>query len=162
MDPAADPEDAVGGISSTVIRQIDFRRAAEGWRQLRGAAISGAEGIRTLAITAEGFSKIVRPLINDGLSDEYLAWLATAYVTFVEAGVASVTAHLSDVVQRRPDTIRSHLKEARNRGLLTTIKGRAGGKLTDKAKAITSVRFEGDDIGEGVSTLQGGVGSSLH
>ncbi|WP_018687036.1 hypothetical protein [Actinokineospora enzanensis] len=158
VDPTAAPEDAVGGISSTVLRQVDFRQAADAWRRLRGAPSSEVDRLRTIASAADDLSKIIRPLVNDGLTDEYLAWLATAYVTFVEAGVDSVTGHLSDVVRRQPDTIRSHLKEARNRGLLTAVKGRAGGQLTDEAKRIISVGLQGDGIGESISAVQRRMG----
>jgi hypothetical protein len=46
---------------------------------------------------------------------------------------------LAEMVGKRPETIRAHLKAARSRGLLTSaVKGRPGGKLTDEAQQILS------------------------
>ncbi|GDY54216.1 hypothetical protein SVIO_048390 [Streptomyces violaceusniger] len=45
------------------------------------------------------------------------------------------------VTDKRPETIRSHLKEARKRDLLTTVPGKAGGQLTTKAREITNGEY---------------------
>ena len=46
---------------------------------------------------------------------------------------------LAELVDKSPETIKIHLKEARKRELLTTVKGRAGGHLTSKARQILQI-----------------------
>jgi hypothetical protein len=40
--------------------------------------------------------------------------------------------------------VKDHLKRARRDGFLTTVAGKAGGELTDKAKAILEKMAEAD------------------
>jgi DNA-binding IscR family transcriptional regulator len=44
-----------------------------------------------------------------------------------------VAAKLAEMTGRSPDTIKQHLHRVRKAGFLTTIPGKAGGQLTDKA-----------------------------
>ena len=126
----AAPADLAGGLSSTVVRQLDFRKAAKEWRRLRRRGEEAVDPARRkLAQRLQG-------LVSDGITDEYLAALADTYVTLVSEGEASVTTSLAELVGKKPETIKIHLKSARKRGLLTTVKGRAGGNLTDEARRI--------------------------
>lgn len=136
-NPSASPEELAGGLSSTVLRQVDFRQAADKWREVSAVLdTEKAEAARQLANLAGDLSVILRENITEGINDRYLAWLAFAYVTLVKRGEKSVTANLAELVRRRPETIRAHLKLARSHGLLTTIRGRAGGHLTPEAEEI--------------------------
>ncbi|MEU1826368.1 hypothetical protein ABZ502_28515 [Streptomyces abikoensis] len=131
-DPDAAPEAVHVGVSSTVVRQIDFRRAGDQFRAARPAATA-----HDIAHDAEG--EVLRWLLKtEGISDAYLAFLAEAYVRAVERAVPNVTAHLAELTAKRPETMRGHLKEARKRDLLTTVPGKAGGRLTPKAREITT------------------------
>ncbi|MET8825095.1 hypothetical protein ABZX40_12425 [Streptomyces sp. NPDC004610] len=133
--PDADPASIQGGTSSTVLRQIDFKKAGDQFRAARPtdtlhevAQDTEAEALRWL-------------LATEGVSDAYLAFLAESYVRAVARAAPNVTAHLAELTHKRPETIRGHLKEARKRDLLTTVPGKAGGKLTIKAREITTGEY---------------------
>ncbi|MFJ6790446.1 hypothetical protein [Streptomyces angustmyceticus] len=133
--PDADPASTQGGVSSTVLRQVDFKNAADQFRAARPtetrhevAQDAEAEALRWL-------------LASEGVSDAYLAFLAESYVRAVSRAVPNVTAHLAELTHKRPETIRGHLKEARKRDLLTTVPGKAGGQLTAKAREITTGEY---------------------
>ena len=138
--PPATPEDVAGGLSSTVVRQLDFLRAADDWRESRDSMRSLTGKRRTYehvrAEMIESLSAALRAALSGGISDTYLATLSQGYVALVRIGDRSVTATLAEAAGKAPETIRAHLKEARKRDLLTTVRGRAGGRLTDKAEAI--------------------------
>lgn len=126
----ATDSDLAGGISSTVARQLDFRLAAKQWRQRRQKSIEQSERVDKKR------AQRLQKLLAGGITDEYLAWLGRTYVTLVSDGEESVTARLAELVDKKPETIKIHLKEARKRQLLTMVKGRAGGHLTDKARQL--------------------------
>lgn len=128
IEPSDDaiPEQISGGISSTVLRQVNFREAAEQWRRETPGTV-----------LEEYFRERLKELLqNEGVSEKYLAYLASVYVGMVKAGERGITSKLADAIGRRPDTIKAHLKAARKHELLTVIPGTAGGQLTDKAKDI--------------------------
>lgn len=75
-----------------------------------------------------------------GRSDREYAELAREYVEALESGSRSPTADVAQKAHRFTDAshIRDGLHEARKRGLLTRpqTKGKAGGVLTDRARAL--------------------------
>jgi hypothetical protein len=129
---SADAPDAdlVAGISSTVLRHVDFQAAAEQARKLRGLADQMEAADNTLR---DALSRAAR---DPHVTDQYLVMLAATYVALVGMGAQSVTARLADYTGRQPETVRQHLVRARRAGLLTTVRGKAGGELTDKAQAL--------------------------
>lgn len=135
-NPSARPEDLAGGLSSTVLRKVDFRAAGEQWRALHDTSAEHRELVAGLGDDFGDVSHALRIGVADGLTDEYLALLAATYVAAVRLGRESVTQNLAEMVGRRPETIRAHLKAARAQGLLTSVKARAGGRLTEKAEEI--------------------------
>ncbi|MCC2278512.1 hypothetical protein LKL35_24255 [Streptomyces sp. ET3-23] len=122
-----------GGISSTVLRQIDFREAGEALR--RQLAVSQMRA-QWRELYEEGRAKRLREAASRGVTDEYLALLASAYVGYVNDGGTGPLAHLAEKVGKSESTIKGHLWQARKRGLLTGSAGRAGGELTEKATEI--------------------------
>ncbi|MFE2972041.1 hypothetical protein ACFXKC_52495 [Streptomyces sp. NPDC059340] len=133
--PDADPATTQGGVSSTVLRQVDFKKAGDQFRAARPA-------VPEQQVTQEAEGDVLRWLLgSEGISDAYLAFLAEAYVRAVSRGVPNITAHLAELTHKRPETIRSHLKKARKRDLLTTVPGRAGGQLTTRAREITTGEY---------------------
>ncbi|NMN93556.1 hypothetical protein [Antrihabitans stalactiti] len=130
----ATPTDLAGGISSTIARQLDFQQAAKEWRKQRKQTDTRSERVDTKR------AQRLQKLVAVGITDEYLAWLAKTYVALVSEGERSVTARLAELVDKKPETIKIHLKEARKRELLTMVKGRAGGHLTDKSREILGER----------------------
>ncbi|MFF5858008.1 hypothetical protein ACFY8B_20655 [Streptomyces sp. NPDC012751] len=106
--------------------------------QFRAARPADPERQVTEDAEAEALRWLLR---SEGISDAYLAFLAEAYVRAVSRAVPNVTAYLAELTQKRPETIRGHLKEARKRDLLTTVPGKAGGQLTAKAREITNGEY---------------------
>lgn len=142
-DEATDDE-LIGGLSSTVLRQIDFPAAREEWlveRATRPRELTEAVNpelfrppMNGTAWRAEGLQET---LARDGVSEGYLALLAEAYVSLVHSGERSVAAKLAEMTGRSPDTMKQHLHRVRKAGMLTSIPGKAGGRLTPKAfKAV--------------------------
>ncbi|MFB8415678.1 hypothetical protein ACFC63_09230 [Streptomyces albidoflavus] len=133
--PDAAPATTQGGVASTVLRQIDFKKAGDQFRSVRPTSTE-----REVAQVSEG--EALRWLLDsEGISDAYLAFLAESYVRAVSRAVPNVTAHLAELTHKRPETIRGHLKEARKRDLLTTVPGKAGGQLTAKGREITTGEY---------------------
>ncbi|RLU94773.1 hypothetical protein CTZ27_18910 [Streptomyces griseocarneus] len=134
VEPAddAEPRDVARGISTTVLRRLNLAAAAE-------LTKNDPEMRRTL----EEFSQVVdahgeaagRLLVEEGVSERYLAALAATYSAMAAAG-ASPVPWLARLIGRRPETIKDHLKKARRDGYLGTVAGKAGGGLTEKAKTI--------------------------
>ncbi|TWV43386.1 hypothetical protein FRZ03_18630 [Streptomyces misionensis] len=122
-----------GGISSTVLRQIDFKEAGEALR--RQTAVSELRSEVRERYEADRTQRLKRAAAQ-GVTDEYLALLASAYVTYVNQGGIGPLAHLAERVGKSQSTVKGHLWQARKRGLLTGSAGRAGGALTEKASAI--------------------------
>jgi hypothetical protein len=122
--PDASPDDLAAGLSQTVLRQVRFDALAEQWRAARtaDAAVDPAPLLRAAA--------------GHGVTDAYLAALSAAYVHLANEGHPSITAALADMAGKAPETIRIHLKRARQAGMLTAVRGKAGGKLTDKARSL--------------------------
>lgn len=128
--PDATDNEVAGGIASTLVRQIDFRAAGEEWRAKSEHIAERDERI------GKRQSAELRSLVANGITDEYLATLAQTYVRLVMTGEKSIVRRLAELVDKSPETIKIHLKEARKRDLLTTVKGRAGGHLTSKSRQI--------------------------
>ncbi|MFD3514275.1 hypothetical protein [Streptomyces sp. NPDC058657] len=134
-DPEAAPEETEGGLSSTMLRKIDFQAAAAAYRESRGEQ-------QLPDVSSDLAGDALRWLFaQEGLSDAYLAFLAEEYVRAVARAVKNVAGHLAELTGKRPETVRAHLKEARKRGLLTTIPGKAGGHLTPRAREIVTGEY---------------------
>ncbi|WP_067571560.1 hypothetical protein [Nocardia acidivorans] len=130
----ADPQNyPAGGLSSTVLRDIDFRGAVETLRrQLKGSQPSGKASERHETNRA----KSLRDALAQGVTDEYLALLAAAYVSATNRGQAKPLDYLAEMVGKTANTIKGHLWQARKKELLIGSAGRAGGQLTGKANGI--------------------------
>lgn len=70
-----------------------------------------------------------------GVTDERLAVLSALYVHFVDAGERAPAQRLAVAFDLNPATVKGHLRAARQRGFLTKVEGKAGGRLTEKANA---------------------------
>ncbi|GLZ75967.1 hypothetical protein Afil01_07740 [Actinorhabdospora filicis] len=123
-------ETAPGGLSSTVLRRVDFQRAGELFRKAQPKAEGMTDKRR------QRHAERLQWLLKEGVTDRYLALLAFEYQQAVARGNHAPTPELADMAGKRPETIRGHLKEARRRELLTTVKGKAGGARTAKTDEI--------------------------
>lgn len=127
----ATDDDLAGGIPATLMRQLNFSDVVDEWRKKRERRTDLS------AKQKSATTQRLRTLLSDqGVSDEYLANLADAYVRLVMNGDRSVTKSLAGMIDRSPETVKLHLKQARAKDLLTTVRGRAGGHLTDAARVL--------------------------
>lgn len=137
--PDASEDELAGGISSTILRQVDFTAAGTAWRQAAARLDPDRAELIDLANRSIVLSQALRAEFErNGMSDEYMALLAVAYGEVVSAGERSVNANLAALVGRRPETVRGHVKAARARGFLSSVKARAGGHASDEAREIAS------------------------
>lgn len=121
----------VGGLSSTVLRQIDFRSAIETFRE------HIAESARHSQVAPDAVRaferKQLRSALSEGITDRYLAMLAFEYVRATERGQSNINDYLADLVGKPVGTVRGHLIRARRDGLLSGTHGRKGGSLSPEA-----------------------------
>ncbi|KXF54643.1 hypothetical protein AXA44_40545 [Rhodococcus sp. SC4] len=131
-DPQTYP---AGGISSTVLRSVDFRAAMATLR----SQLANADRWRRRSDEYEaGRIERIRDALAKGVTPEYLALLSSAYVSRVNSGQAKPVERLAEDIGKSLQTIRGHLWRARKEGLLTGSAGRKGGQLTPEASAILS------------------------
>jgi hypothetical protein len=126
----------VGGLSSTVLRRIDFRRAVDNFReQVRRSD--------TYHISEKALDELkvferdqLRSAMTDGVTEHYLALLAWHYVRAAERGQANINDYLADLVGKPVGTVRGHLIRARHDGLLSGRHGKKGGELSNDALKV--------------------------
>jgi hypothetical protein len=123
----------VGGLSSTVLRQLDFRAATA---DLRDQVARSSNRNREHAAYEKASVERLRAALDEGVSEEYLSLLSSAYVRAVNRGQAKVNDYLAETVGKPVSTVRGHLWQARNEGFLTRSPGRKGGQLTSKTTEI--------------------------
>ena len=123
----------VGGLSSTVLRQIDFRGATE---NLRGQVAENQLSVKQHEAMNRWHSDRLRSALAEGVTDDYLALLSYEYVRAVNRGQAKVNDYLAETAGKPTSTVRGHLWHARKRGFLTGSPGRKGGRLGPDAEAI--------------------------
>ncbi|WP_322859543.1 hypothetical protein U8D42_17285 [Mycobacterium europaeum] len=125
-----------GGISSTVLREIDFRTGAA------DARMKLAAEDRAYAQTTKRPLQVSMPLLKSildmgGITDVYLVLLAAEYVGRVADGEAKPVDHIAEELGKSPGTVKNHLWQARNRGLLKGgSAGRKGGYVPPEAAQI--------------------------
>ncbi|SFC11997.1 hypothetical protein [Streptomyces aidingensis] len=139
----APARDVARGISTTVLRRLDLPGALELAKQAPQAQSTLEDAARMLTESAEAAGMLLE---NEGVSDRYLAMLSASYKHMADSGAAAPVSWLARAINRRPETIRDHLKKARRDGFLTTVTGKAGGELTEKAQsALDSFSPEGQN-----------------
>lgn len=125
--------DVARGISTTVLRRFDLAAAVK----LAEKAPELQQGMgEVTAKVEEAASSAALLLTNEGVSESYLAMLATTYKTMADLGAPAPVPWLARLIGRRPETVKDHLKRARREGYLTTVAGKAGGELTEKAAEV--------------------------
>ncbi|MEE4424870.1 hypothetical protein [Streptomyces bugieae] len=135
IEPAADApaRDVARGISTTVLRRLDLAAALN-------LAKMAPEAQSTLENTAKKLSESGEAagllLANEGVSERYLVLLAATYKALADTGAVAPVRHLARLIGRQPETVKDHLKKTRREGYLSTVAGKAGGELTEKALAI--------------------------
>ena len=123
----------VGGLSSTVLRQIDFRDAIERHRK---QLAESRQRVRPLQKLRDFERAQLRSALADGVTDYYLALLSWQYVQATGRGQANINDYMAELVGKPVGTVRGHLIRARQSGFLTGSHGRKGGELTEAAEEI--------------------------
>ena len=126
----------LGGISSTVLRAIDFRTgAAKAREEVAAEDLANAQ-------LEEKPLQVAMPLLKTlldkgGLTDVYLVLLAHEYIARVVRGEAKPVDHIAEELGKSLGTVKNHLWQARNRGLLKGgSAGRKGGYVPPEAAQI--------------------------
>ncbi|MEV0871337.1 hypothetical protein ACWC9F_20855 [Streptomyces sp. NPDC001110] len=120
----ADPQEVARGISSTILRRINTT-PSDSFAAMRSLAEAVDVDIREL-----GERLVAMP---GGVTDERLAVLSALYVHYVDLGERAPAQRLALGFDLNPATVKGHLRAARQRGFLTKVEGKAGGRLTEKA-----------------------------
>jgi hypothetical protein len=125
----------VGGLSSTVLRQIDFRDAAERLRDQVNSNRSRGEDSEAMRLFESG--QLQSALSKGAATDEYLALLSQDYLRRVNAGQEKPVDRIAAELGRSLATVKGHLWQARKRGLLQGgSAGRKGGELSPEAEQL--------------------------
>jgi hypothetical protein len=143
IEPAegAPAREVARGISTTVLRRLDVAAAWKLAKQAPEAQRTWEEAAGKLNEMGEAAGLALK---GEGVSGRYLTLLASAYTAMADFGAPAPIPWLARLIGRRPETVKDHLKRARRDGFLTTVAGKAGGELTDKAKAILEKMAEAD------------------
>ncbi|MCX5124882.1 hypothetical protein OG898_16480 [Streptomyces sp. NBC_00193] len=135
----AEPRDVARGISTTVLRRLDIAAALNLAKKAPEAQRTLEDLSRQVEATGEAAGRL---LAAEGVSERYLATLTLAYSAMAESGAPAPIPWLARLIERRPETVKDHLKKARRDGYLGTLAGKAGGEVTDKAKAALGLDGE--------------------
>jgi hypothetical protein len=130
-----DPDNVpAGGLSSTVLREVDFKAAAATMHELMRESAAFMELIRERQKSGRKTIDFVREALAEGVTDDYLALLAMEYVGRVNTGQEKPVDHIAEELGRSLGTVKGHLWQARKRGLLTGgSAGRKGGDVSEEA-----------------------------
>jgi len=122
-----------GGLSQTVLRGVDFKRALE---RLRGYLANSKRWERERQEGDEKVTALLVDHVGGSITPEYLALLSRVYVSAVNRGQAKPLDYLAQVTGSSPAAIKNHLWKATRDGLLERSPGRAGGRVTPRAGSI--------------------------
>jgi hypothetical protein len=131
LEPS-DPNDyPAGGISSTLLREVDFKAALD---ILRRQQVRSKQWQRVRAANEKRVNALLAAHAAEGaITDEYLTLLSRVYVAAVSSGQDKPLEYLAELLDKTHASIQNHLWQATRRGLLERSPGRSGGKLTAKA-----------------------------
>ncbi|MGG7103124.1 MULTISPECIES: hypothetical protein [Rhodococcus] len=132
-----------GGLSQTVLRDVDFKDALD---RLRGKLAASKRWERVRQSTADKLNALLADHAASGaITPEYLALLSRVYVGVVNNGQDKPLEHLAALTGKSASAIKNHLWQATRKGLLERSPGRAGGHLTDKGRAVLEPVLSGDN-----------------
>ncbi len=128
----ADPNNyPTGGISQTLLREVDFKTALD---TLRRQLESSNRWAQSRAASREKMNNLLVAHSQEReITDLYLALLSRAYVAACNQGQDKPLDYLAGLTGKSYAAIKNHLWQATRRGLLERSPGRAGGKVTGKA-----------------------------
>lgn len=123
-----------GGLSQTVLRDVDFKYALDRLR----ASFTYSKRVQRMRQEARDnlTGLLVEHAAGGAITPEYLALLSRVYIDAVASGQDKPLEHLAAITKKSPAAIKNHLWQATRKGLLERSPGRAGGHLTDNAGRI--------------------------
>ncbi|EIC67169.1 sigma-70 family RNA polymerase sigma factor [Mycobacteroides abscessus] len=134
MDPESVP---TGGISSTVLRAIDFRAGAAQFRQASGVTDEFIEQIKGREAKGPKPIDFVREALAEGITDSYLSLLSMEYLGRVKLGQDKPVDQIAEALGKSPGTIKGHLWQARQRCILEgRSPGRKGGEISEQGRRL--------------------------
>ncbi|MHA7662384.1 hypothetical protein [Mycolicibacterium sp. HS_4_1] len=139
----SDPETCPpGGLSQTVLRDVDFKYALDRLR----ASLTHSKRFQRLRQQSRDklTGLLVEHAAEGAITSEYLALLARVYVDVVKHGQDKPLDHLAELTNKSPAAIKNHLWQATRKGLLERSPGRAGGKTTAKTIKVLEPLVGGD------------------
>jgi|GEM_PF-3932964 len=129
-DPDSYP---AGGLSQTVLRDVDFKTALD---KLRRQLDSSKRWNSSRRLSEEKLVALLGDHSGGSITAEYLALLSRVYVGAVNRGQSKPLEYLSEVTGNSPAAIKNHLWQATRHKLLERSPGRAGGRVTNDAAKI--------------------------
>lgn len=120
-DPSRRP---AGGLSQTVLRDVDFAAAVDQMRETEAVAA------KLPRINWETIGDELADLSEGGITDGYLAMLSLVYCA---SNQPKPLEFLAELTGKSSAAIKSHLWQATRKGFLVRSPGRRGGRFTAKA-----------------------------
>lgn len=117
-----------GGLSQTVLREVNFAAATEEMRETESVAAKVPQ------IDWNVIGDELSELAQRGPSDDY--YLARLSQVYCAAHTPKPLEYLATLTGKSTAAIKSHLWHATRNGLLERTPGRAGGRLTAKTMEI--------------------------
>lgn len=140
-DPDACPP---GGLSQTVLRDMNFREALD---LLRAGLTFSKRAQRVRQQVTDNLAKLLIEHAKGGsITPAYLATLSRAYLDAVDNGQGRPLDHLAGITGKSTAAIKNHLWQATRKGILVRSPGRAGGHLTTKGRTeLAQIMPDGQD-----------------
>jgi hypothetical protein len=130
----SDPDNyPAGGLSQTVLRDVDFKEALD---TLRRQLTSSKRWDRARRQSEEQLTALLVDHAAGGITPEYLALLSRVYIDAVNRGQDKPLEHLAEITRKSAAAIKNHLWQATRKDLLKRSPGRVGGHLTREATEI--------------------------
>lgn len=140
----SDPDTCpTGGLSQTVLRDVDFKYALD---RLRATLSNSKRWERARQRSENKLTTLLAERAAAGaISPEYLALLSRVYIDVVNNGQDKPLDHLATLTNKSAAAIKNHLWQATRQGLLERSPGRAGGHLTEKGRTSLALVLADDD-----------------
>jgi DNA-binding MarR family transcriptional regulator len=138
-DPDTPPP---GGLSQTVLRDVDFGYARD---RLRASLSNSKRWENARQRTEDTLSSLLAEHAGGSITPEYLVLLARVYIDAVKNGQDKPLDHLATLTGNSASAIKNHLWQATRKGFLERSPGRAGGHLTDKGRSVLAPLVPGAD-----------------
>jgi hypothetical protein len=125
-NPTARAEDILFGITAGVLQKLRIADLRERYR----------EQVEPMLVAREWLVRFMNAAGNKRRDDRFYAVASAAYARLTEAGETAPLRTMAEMAGLPVGTVRTQIREARRRGMLTGVHGRAGGNLTERAAEL--------------------------